>query len=82
MDIWQFIVKDNPVAADKLIRKLDSRSHELVEFSRLGLSRKDIAPDMRQLVMDNYLILYRIKDKDIEIVRYLHGARDLFSLFE
>ncbi len=84
LDIWQFIAKDNSIAADKTIRNLDTRSQELRTHPRLGISRKDVAPNMRQLVMGNYLILYRIigNDNDIEIVRFLHGARDLFSLFE
>jgi len=84
LEIWEFITQHNPQAADEIIRTLDARSQELLVHPRLGVSRKDVAPNMRQLVMHNYLILYRIinKDNDIEIVRFLHGARDLFSLFE
>ena len=84
LEIWEFIAQDSPLAANKIIRDLDARSQELLVHPRLGLSRKDVAPNMRQLVMDNYLILYRIinSNNDVEIVRLLHGARDLFSLFE
>jgi plasmid stabilization system protein ParE len=29
----------------------------------------------------NYVIFYRVKGKAVEIVRVLHGARDIDSLF-
>ena len=31
---------------------------------------------MRVLVEGNYLILYRVTEKSVEIVRIVHGARD------
>jgi len=77
LEIWDYIAKDNLTAADKLIRRLDERSHELLDNIELGPARDDIVKGMRHLVMDNYLILYRIKNDDIEVVRYLHGARNL-----
>lgn len=80
LEIWAFIASENPLAADKIVRKLDERSHELLENPKLGPARPDIAKEMRHLVMDNYIILYRVFDSGIEIVRYLHGARNLYSL--
>ena len=67
-------------AANKVVRGLDARSHELLDNPKLGPARDDIIKGMRHLVMDNYLILYQIIDDGIEIVRYLHGARDLHNL--
>ena len=62
LEIWDYIAKDNLTAADKLIRRLDERSHELLDNPELGPARDDIVKGMRHLVMDNYLILYRIID--------------------
>ena len=80
LDIWAFISQDNLTAADKIVRQLDARSHELVKHPEMGISRDDVAKGMRHLVMGSYLILYRIDGEDIEVVRYLHGARNLFSI--
>lgn len=80
LEIWEFIASDNPRAADKIIRALDDRSNELLENPELGPARNDVAKGMRHLVMDSYLILYRIDGENIEVVRYLHGARNLLSL--
>ncbi|MDQ7017516.1 MAG: type II toxin-antitoxin system RelE/ParE family toxin [Robiginitomaculum sp.] len=80
LEIWAFIAEENTMAADELVRKLDARSHQLLEHPNMGVQRHDIVNGMRHLAVGNYLILYRIKAGDIEIIRYLHGARDLFSL--
>ena len=80
LDIWAFISQDNLTAADKIVRQLDARSHELLGHPEMGIARDDVAKGMRHLVMGSYLILYRIDGEDIEVVRYLHGARNLFSI--
>lgn len=80
LDIWEFIAKDDPSAANNIVQKLDARSHELLEHPKMGVARNDVAKGMRHLVMSSYLILYRIDGEDIEVVRYLHGARNLFSI--
>ena len=77
IDIWSFISDDNPNAADKLLRELDTKSQLLCKNPELGVAREDIAKKFRCLTYRNYLILYRIKPDSVEVVRYLHGARNL-----
>ncbi len=80
IDIWSFISDDNPNAADNLLRELDAKSQLLCENSELGVTRDDIANGFRCLIYRNYLILYRIKPDAVEVVRYLHGARNLIVI--
>lgn len=47
----------------------------------MGRLRPDIAPELRYFVVGNYLILYRTVENGIQIVRVIHGARDLPHLF-
>jgi toxin ParE1/3/4 len=47
----------------------------------MGPARDDIRPGQRYLVSGSYLLLYRILGDDIEIVRIVHGRRDLYGLF-
>ena len=53
----------------------------LADHPLLGPARPDIAPDLRYLISGNYLILYRALGDSVEIVRVLHGARNLSALF-
>lgn len=80
IEIWQFIANDNPSAATRLLKDLDNRTKSLLANPELGVARPDIRKNYRHLIHVNYLILYRIIPEGIEIVRYLHGARDLRSI--
>ncbi len=44
-------------------------------------ARPEIAPDARMLIVGDYVVLYRVHDEDIAIVRVVHGARKLEDLF-
>lgn len=36
--------------------------------------------DIRKLIVDNYIVFYRIKDDSIEIVRIMYGRRNWINL--
>jgi toxin ParE1/3/4 len=42
-----------------------------------GAPRDDMAPGIRHLVVGDYLTLYRVRGDAIEIVRVLHGHRNI-----
>ena len=80
IDIWLHIAQDDPSAADAVLDDLDHRSHLLAANPELGPARDDIADGLRYFPSDNYLILYRRIQHGIQVVRYIHGARNLFSV--
>ena len=80
--IWEYIAEDNSAAADRVLDTLDARMQLLADHPLLGPARPDIARDLRYLVSENYLILYRVLDDVVDIVRVLHGARNLRALFK
>lgn len=81
-EIWLHIALDNLAAADRLIDRIVSRCQDLAAHPRLGPARPEIAPDARMLVVDDYLVLYRVEDANVEVVRVVHGAKRLEGLFE
>ena len=81
IDIWVYIAEDNPGAADALLRDIDEKCALLVRTPAMGQARPDIAPELRHFPVGRYLMLYRIIDDGVEIVRVLHGARHLSLLF-
>ncbi|RYZ14625.1 MAG: type II toxin-antitoxin system RelE/ParE family toxin [Alphaproteobacteria bacterium] len=52
----------------------------LPDFPELGVSRDDIRPGLRMIVIGDYLVLYQLQPGLIEIVRVVHGHRDLGAL--
>jgi toxin ParE1/3/4 len=46
----------------------------------MGRARPELRPDLRSFPYGAYLILYRAIDDGVEIVRVVHGARNLEDL--
>lgn len=65
----------NPRAAACLIDEIDDGVRALLAFPRLG--RPGRRPDTRELVISGtpYIVAYRLRDRDVQILRVLHGAR-------
>ena len=59
IEIWTYIAADNPVAAEKLVDRIDAKCEILADSPRLGPARPDIAPNLRYFPVGRYLILYR-----------------------
>jgi toxin ParE1/3/4 len=81
IDIWLHIAADDPGAADRVLDRLELAATNLTGNPRMGPARADIRPGLRYLVSDTYLILYRVAEDGVEIIRVVHGRRDLFGLF-
>jgi toxin ParE1/3/4 len=79
--IWAHIAENNPQAADRMLARLEEAANRLADTPQIGPARDDIRPGLRYLVSGPYLLLYRIRDGGIEIVRAVHGRRDLNGLF-
>jgi len=79
-EIWFSIARDDIAAADKLLDTLKARADQLILFPKLGPLRDDLFPDTRILVEGKYLIFYRLQKSTIDILRIVHGARDLSDL--
>lgn len=75
VEIWQFIARDDPRAADRQLDRIEAQCQLLASNPRLGRLRPEIADDARAWVVGRYLILYRALDDGVEIVRVVHGAR-------
>ncbi len=81
IEIWLHIAEDDSKAADRVLDDLNKAIQELCEHPKIGAARNDIRTGLRYRVCGSYLLLYRITDTGVEIVRAVHGRRDLFGLF-
>lgn len=82
VDIWNYIAVDNQAAADRIIEKFDAALNLLSTAPGLGPRRDEFGLGMRSFPVGQYLIFYRAIDDGIELIRVLHGARNLFGIFE
>ena len=63
--------------ADRLIDAIIERFPLLASTPGMGFAREDFAPGLRSFPVGDYLIFYRRVSGRIDIIRVLHGSRDL-----
>jgi toxin ParE1/3/4 len=81
-EIWDYIADDSEAQADLFIDTIDRKLRLLAEQPNLGRSRGELAENMRSYPIGRYVIFYIVMPSCIQVVRVLHGARDLAPLFE
>lgn len=80
-ELWFFIAQEDAAAADRWLDTLEDKIALLADNPQMGPARPDIARELRYHPVGNHLLLYRVIQGGIEIVRVVHGARHLQDLF-
>ena len=80
LSIWSHIAHDNLDAADALLDRFEEKALKLARNPKLGPARDDISPGLRIFPVGNYVLLYREIPTGIELVRVVHGARNLLYI--
>ncbi len=81
-DIWSYIAEQSGLdRADQVILRLHDAMQKVASTPGMGHVRSDLADEtLRVWPVHNYLVIYRPDTSPLEVVRVLHGARDLGSL--
>lgn len=77
LEIWEYIAAHNLPAADSLIDRFEVHLALLAATPEIGRKREELARNLRSFPVDNYVIFYRPRADGIELIRVLHGARDI-----
>jgi toxin ParE1/3/4 len=78
--IGDYIAKDSPANAERFIQRLTEKFVVLGRNPHIGRARPELRSDLRSFPYGAYLILYRIMEEGVEIVRVVHAARNLDDL--
>lgn len=87
IDIAYHIAEDSLASADRFAEAIDAAYKQLAAMPGMGALRDYNNPKLKGLRMwpvpgfRNHLIFYLASDDKLEIVRVVHGAQDLESLF-
>ena len=75
--IWDYIARDNVIAADQIMDELNQRFQLMAKNPEIGEPQPKLADGTyRRVTCRNYVIYYRPLEQSIAIVRVLHGARN------
>ena len=78
--IAEHIALDNPTAAASWLDKIEQTIALLATQPFMGQAVDHIRPGLRRLSQGNYLLFYEPRNDGVNLVRVLHGAREIESL--
>ena len=77
-DIYAYIARDVPIYAEQLIDRIINVTFLLQEQPFMGrIVPEAERDDVRELIFQNYRIIYLVKPGYLYIVAVVHGSRDL-----
>jgi toxin ParE1/3/4 len=76
--IREYIGRDSKVYAISFIEKILKAVDKLEQFPKIGRKVPEANnPNIRELLFQNYRIMYRIHNDTIQIIAVVRGSRDL-----
>jgi toxin ParE1/3/4 len=78
--ILEYLDERSPAAADRLAAAIDHRCELLGQLPQMGRLRDDLMPGLRSIVIERYVLFYRSSPSAVEVLRILHGSRDVDSI--
>ena len=60
--------------------RIEERCRLLTEHPQIGRARPEIAEDARALVIERWLVLYRLLNDGAQVVRIIDGSRELTKI--
>lgn len=85
VEIGDYIAQFDTDAATRQIESIVDKFPLLAAQPGIGAKRDDLLTGLQCLAVDRYIVFYRTVDQDeisIEVVRVVHGARDLPRVFD
>lgn len=80
-DIWDYIAEESEERADAFVATIDGKIRILASHPHMGRPRDELVNDLRSWPVGRYVIFYRPLADGVEIIRVLHGARDVEAAF-
>ncbi len=74
--IFEYLSHDSPQYAEYLFERIFESIENLKSFPEMGRRVQELKnPNMRELLLQNYRIVYQYIENSIEIITIFHGKR-------
>ena len=81
-DIYQYLEREASArTAEKYLRQISQSCERIRKRPLLGRTRNEVMPGLRSVLVLPYVVFYRVSGSSVDIVRVLHGRRDLDAIF-
>jgi len=83
LEAADYIAKDSPSYASALTIQVEKTAESLSDFSERGRLVPEFRdPNIRELFVASYRLIYRTSKTVVTVIAFIHGARDLAGLIE
>lgn len=73
LEIFEYVARDRPAAAERLLEGFLARVDLLIEFPEQGRAWGDgQRPDLREITHESYRVVYRVRGDEISILSVRH----------
>jgi len=73
LDIYEYISRDSPIYAKRMVDRITRRSEQIASFPMSGRKVPEYeADDVREIIEKPYRIIYRIKPDQIDVLAVVH----------
>ena len=79
--VFAYLREHSENAVMRLAESIDQRTAILAANPGIGRDRSDLIEGLRSSAIEKFVLFFRLKGTTLEIVRLLHGARDIDSIF-
>ncbi len=80
-EIWDYIAEDSESRTDAFIDTIGKKLALLAKKPSIGRTRDELGENMRSFPVGRYVLYFLPVPDGIDVVRVLHGARDLQPAF-
>ena len=82
-EVADYIAKDSSHYAAALVHEVRDAARALSHLAERGRVVPEFNdPSIRELFVRNYRLIYQVAEQTIYVVGFIHGARDLWTLWE
>ncbi|MGB3786784.1 MAG: type II toxin-antitoxin system RelE/ParE family toxin [Phormidesmis sp.] len=81
-NIADYFTENNVEAGERFFTAFNRKCRQIVAFPNSGKSYASICPGLRGMLLEGYVIFYRLLNNGVEILRVLHGRRSFPTAFE
>jgi toxin ParE1/3/4 len=81
-EIWTYVAQHDRAAASKLVKEITHKFVILRDYPQMGREQDALLVNLRSFAVKGYIIFYQPFEDGIEVLRVLHSARDIESIFE
>jgi toxin ParE1/3/4 len=82
IEIWSYLAEQATTqVADSQLNAIENACAKLEYWPYSGRQRDSLLPGLRSVLAFPYVAFYRVRDDAVEIVRVVHGRRDIDAVF-